>query len=266
MEYEKKSEYKILLNLSPSSLNLYYQSPLLFYLTYIAKVPDDTPVPVCYGLSGNIVHECLEKYAKKQLDRDGACLHLINQWENKNLNLCQDIKGCALNQIEYLAAMLNGMQIIDLHENHLCEERISIPFKENDIIKIKLKGIIDLQANKKNEEDLVIIDYKTSNNVSQDKSFERQAMFYNLLIYDKKNVIPKKTIFYYLKLGVAKEYSFSLNEIEEFRKELNEIADKLLSFGLDIGNYSIGEIDDLFNSKRKACLEEIERRKRFGII
>ena len=75
----KNGESKVSFNLSPTSLNLFYQSPLLFYLTYIAKVPDDTPVPLCYGLSGTIVHECLEKYAKKELDRDESCLHLINQ-------------------------------------------------------------------------------------------------------------------------------------------------------------------------------------------
>ena len=66
MEFEKEWGKKISFNLSPSSINVYYQSPLLFYLKYIAKVPDDTSVPVCYGLSGSIVHECLEKYAKKE--------------------------------------------------------------------------------------------------------------------------------------------------------------------------------------------------------
>src|SRR3989338_414821 len=102
MEIEEEGEKKISLNLSPSSINIYYQSPLLFYLKYIAKVPDDTPVPVCYSLSGRIVHDCLEKYAKKELDRDGTYSHLLNQWEEKNISSHEDIRGNLLNPMEYL--------------------------------------------------------------------------------------------------------------------------------------------------------------------
>jgi hypothetical protein len=258
---EKNKKNKISFNLSPSSLNLYYQSPLLFYLTHIAKVADDTAVPVCYGISGNIVHECLEKYAKKEFDRDGGCIHLINKWENCCLHKHLDLGGNPLNQIDYLTAMLNGMQIVDSHKNHICEETIQFPFKENEIMKIGIKGIIDLQATKKNEDKPVIIDYKTSNNVSESKNFERQALFYNLLIHKKKNIIPAKTHFHYLKLGVSKDYIFNLAQIENFHKELNSVAEEILFLGDDISNYPAGEIEDIFNSKKQACLREIERRK-----
>ena len=102
MEAGQESEQKISLNLSPSSINTFYQSPLLFYLKYIAKVPDDTPVPVCYSLSGNIVHECLEKYAKKEVDRDGAYSHFLIQWEKQNLCSHGDVYGNFLNPSEYV--------------------------------------------------------------------------------------------------------------------------------------------------------------------
>ncbi|MDO8517463.1 MAG: PD-(D/E)XK nuclease family protein [Nanoarchaeota archaeon] len=261
MEINKECERKIFLNLSPSSLNTYYQSPLLFYLKYIAKVPDDTYVPVCYGLSGNIVHECLEKYAKKELDRDGVYLHLLTQWEKQNLPEQKDICNNILNPLEYLNAILKGIEIIDQHENHICEETILFPFKENENIKIGIKGIIDLQAIEKECKQQVILDYKTSNSVSEDKNFERQALFYNFLIYKKKNIIPSKTCLHYLKLGVSKEYIFDIDEITEFEKELHKIADTILTYGTNIENYPIGRIDDLFNSKKQACLKEIERRK-----
>lgn len=260
MEFRKECEKKISLNLSPSSINTYYQSPLLFYLKYIAKVPDDTPVPVCYGLSGNIVHECLEKYAKNELDKDGAYLHLLTQWEKQNLHGHRDIYGNLLNPLEYINAMIRGMEIIDQHENHICEETILFPLKENEIIKIGIKGIIDLQALEKKFKQHVILDYKTSNNISEDKNFERQALFYNLLLYKKKNIIPSKTSLHYLKLGISKDYVFSLEDIEEFERELHQIADMILLCGIDIKNYPIGQIDDLFNSKKQACLREVERR------
>lgn len=259
---EKRSEKKISLNLSPSSINTYYQSPLLFYLKYLAKVPDDTSVPLCYGLSGSIVHACLEKYAKKELDRDGAYSHLLTQWEKQNLHIHKDINNNLLNPIDYLTAMMKGLQIIDQHENHISEETILFPFKENENIKIGIKGIIDLQATEKEGKQHVILDYKTSNSVSEDKSFERQALFYNLLIYKQKNIIPSKTSLHYLKLGVSKDYVFSLEEIKEFENTLHEIANQILLFGTNIKNYPIGQIDDIFNSKKQACLKEIERRNR----
>ena len=260
MESEKGVEKKIYLNLSPSSINIYHQSPLLFYLTYIAKVPDDTPVPVCYGLSGNIVHECLEKYAKKEIDRDGAYSHLLKQWEKHNLYNHKDVYNGVLNPMDYLTAMIRGIEIVDDHENHICEETILFPLKENEIMKIGIKGIIDLQATEKKFNQPILLDYKTSNSISKDKNFERQALFYNLLLYKKKNIIPAKTSLHYLKLGVSKEYSFGLKEIEEFERELHKIADLILSRGTDIGNYPVGQIEGIFNSKKQACLREVERR------
>lgn len=255
----EEGEKKITLNLSPSSLNIYHQSPLLFYLKYIAKVPDDTPVPVCYGLSGSIVHECLEKYAKKEMDRDEAYSHLLTKWEKQNLHIHSDIFGNLLNPMEYLNAMIKGIEIIDKHENHICEETITFPLKENDDIKIGIKGIIDLQAKDKNNQH-VILDYKTSNSVSKDKSFERQALFYNFLLHKKKNILPSKTSLHYLKLGVSTDYIFTKEQVDEFELELHRIADTILQFGTNIENYPIGKIDDVFNSKKQACLREVERR------
>jgi hypothetical protein len=257
---EKECDEKICLNLSPSSLNIYYQSPLLFYLKYIAKVPDDTPVPVCYGLSGNIVHECLEKYAKKELDRDGAYVHFLTQWTKQNLNSHRDIYCNLLNPQEYLRAMIRGIEIIDQHEGHICEEIITFPLKENETIKIGMKGIIDLQATEKESKQQVILDYKTSNSVSVDKNFERQALFYNFLLHKKKNFLPSKTILHYLKLGVSKDYIFCLEDLQQFEKELHRVAEEILSFGMDIGKYPIGKIEDRFNSKKQACLKEQKRR------
>ena len=260
MEAGQECEQKISLNLSPSSINTFYQSPLLFYLKYIAKVPDDTPVPVCYSLSGNIVHECLEKYAKKEVDRDGAYSHFLIQWEKQNLCSHGDVYGNFLNPSEYISAMIRGIEVIDQHENHICEETIIFPLKENEVIRIGIKGIIDMQAIEKKCKQNVILDYKTSNSVSEDKNFERQALFYNFLIHKKKNIIPSKTSLHYLKLGVSKDYTFGLKEIEEFEKELHRIADMILAFGTNIENYPIGRINDMFNSKKQACLREVERR------
>lgn len=255
---------QISFNLSPSSLNTYFKSPLLFYLTHIRKVPDDTKVPVCYGLSGNIVHNCLEKYAKGEINRDEACLLLASQWDKMNLDHHKDVKNEVLNRETYLLALVKGLGVVDQHEDHICEEMIKFPFAESEKIKIGIKGIVDLQANQKEDKTKVIIDYKTSNSVNQGKDFERQALFYNLLIHKKKGHIPEKTIFHYLKLGVPKTYSFSSEDVQAFEEELNIIANEILDFGTEIGKYPVGDVNDLFNSKKEACYREISRRRLFA--
>jgi len=253
---------QIKFNLSPSSISTYYESPLLFYLKYIAKVPDDTQVPVCYGLSGSIVHDCLEKYAKGDLDRDQTYLTLITEWQKQNLHIHQDIKGEPLGQTEYLMALLNGMQIVDNHQDHICEEKISFPLIDNEQYKIGIKGIVDLQTTQKHDNQKIIIDYKTSNNIDNGEAFRRQALFYTLLIYKKKNIIPHKATFHYLKLNTKKEYTFTIDEILSFENEIKKIAEEIISYGHDIRRYPIGDINSIFNTKRQACLREVERRKR----
>ena len=259
-DIKDSSGKKISFNLSPSSLNVFFKSPLLFYLQYIAKVPDDTSVPICYGLSGNIVHDCLEKYAKGELNKEGAYLAFAQKWESANLEIHKDVKGEVLDKTAYLMALIKGMNVVDKHEEHVCEEMINFTFAENEIMKIGLKGIIDLQAKKKDEGKEVIVDYKTSNSVNGGKDFERQALFYNYLIHKKKDVLPEKTSFHYLKLDIEKIYQFSHKDLIMFETELQNVANKLLSWGKDISNYPIGDVNDLFNSKKKACMREVARR------
>ena len=240
------------------------QSPLLFYLTYIEKVPDDTAVPVCYSISGNLVHSCLEKYANKEFDRDGVCMFFATQWAMQNLDIHLNIKNEVLNKEDYFLALIRGMSIVDSHDNHVCEEMIKFPFVENEVMKIGIKGIVDLQATPKGDNELVVIDYKTSNSINESKDFERQALFYNFLIHKKSGVLPKKTVFHYLKHGVPKVYSFSHDDIRAFEEELRIIANQILEYGADINKYPIGEINDLFNSKKQACLREVARRGIFS--
>ena len=257
----KNKEDRVRVNLSPTSINMYYKSPLLFYLTYIAKVPDDTVVPVCYGLSGNIVHDCLQRYAQREMTPDEAYLYLMQQWTDKRLNIHKDINNRLLDQTDYLAAISRGMRIIEEHEEHICEETFSFPFKQNEQIVIGIKGIVDLQARHKASKQPVIIDYKTSNSVNTGKDFDRQALFYNYLVHKQKGLLPSSTTFHYLKLGVSKRYCFTPIDMQAFEEELHILAEEILKQGTDIANYPAGDIDDLFNAKKQACLNELTRRK-----
>ena len=187
-------------------------------------------------------------------------MFLISEWEKKNLDYHKDVKDEPLNRQDYLLALTKGLNIVDLHENQICEETIQFHLTENETMKIGIKGIIDLQATQKSNNENVIIDYKTSNSVNQGKEFKRQALFYNYLIYKKKNILPEKTVFHYLKLNIPKIYSFSQTDLQVFEKELITVAEKILDYGLDIGNYPTGNIGGLFNSTKKACEQEVQRR------
>ena len=46
----------------------------------------------------------------------------------------------------------------------------------------------------------------------------------------------------------------------------NEIADKILTYGTNIENYPAGQIDDLFNAKKQACLKEVNKRKQLDSV
>ncbi len=257
MEEVKKTRF----NISPSSMNTYYESPLLFFLKYIAKVPDDTEVPQCYGLSGSIVHDCLERYAKGEMDKDEVYLFLASEWKKQGLEEHKDVKGSPLDQMPYILALSHGINVVEQHDNHICEEDIIFPLIENEKFNIGMRGIIDLQVTHPTDNEQIIIDYKTSNRIDEGDGFRRQALFYTMLIHKKKGYIPKKTVFYYLKLGAQKAYSFTLEEIKEFEKEIESVANQIISYNNEIGNYPVGDISSIFNSKQKACRAEAEARR-----
>lgn len=258
MEEKKKTKF----NLSASSLNTYYESPLLFYLKYIARVPDDTDVPVCYGLSGSIVHDCLEKYVKGELTQDEAYTYFIEEWEKQELHVHKDLKGEVLDKMPYILALTNGMRIVADYEDHVCEEDFLFPLIETEDFEIGMRGFIDLQTTQVADKQKVIVDYKTSNRVDEGENFKRQALFYSMLIHKKKGYIPAKTVFHYLKLGAKKEYSFTIEEVIEFEKELESVAKEIISYKNEISRFPAGDVSSIFNSKQKACMAELEARKK----
>ena len=259
--------------LSPSTLNLMHECSRCFWLSThkVWSRPAGIFPSLPSGMDG-ILKTHFDKFMEKdklppELCNNSECANLklfdneelLKEWRNSRKGLWfEDKDGNILHGgIDNLLINKKNNKFIVLDY-----KTRGFPLKENDIMKIGLKGIIDLQATKKEGSEFVIIDYKTSNSIDKGENFERQALFYNMLLHKKKNIIPSKTIFHYLKLNAVKEHVFSLEDVEEFKEELNRIADQLLDSGTDIKNYPIGEINDIFNSKRQACLEEIERRQR----
>jgi len=237
-------------NLSPSSLNSYLESPLVFYYTYIEKKEPDTDVPTCYSLAGNLVHHILEN----KLSANKVFWGLLEQ---KNLNKLRGFNFKPLNGNDYYHAAVRGTDLMKTKYDVLrCEEKIVFGYSKN----IKIKGFIDVIALLKQNGELVIEDWKTSSRIDVSDNFRRQALFYVTLFYKKYNVLPTKVIFEYLKIGQEKEYSFSLKEVEDFWLYIHSIIKEIEEKGTDINNYAIGDIKSGFNEYKQACHIEQDRR------
>ena len=102
---------KINFSLSPSSINLFNDSELLFYYSYVIKAKPDTEVVQCYGAAGNVVHEVLEEYiADKTIDIEKL---FEIKWEKKKLFEFRGMNGRPLSYQQYLDSVMLGKKLLD---------------------------------------------------------------------------------------------------------------------------------------------------------
>ncbi len=237
-------------NISASSYSLFKQSPLIFYYRYIAKAKSDTKTNGVYGDAGNVVHNTLDDYYKdKDLDTDKQ---FEEMWLEKNLNTLKGFNGKILDKNKFKNALNYGKKLIDSVHNIInSEEYIELPFAKN----INIKGYIDAVADK--DGDIHIIDWKTNSAI---KDFTVHAKMYFLLFYLKHKIMPTKAIYEYIKLGKARTYKFTMEEILEFQNELQNFIDDIKEWGYDINKYEVGDIDNPFNDHKQKCLKEQYRR------
>lgn len=252
---------KIEFNLSPSALNTYLDSELLFYFIQIAKLQEDTKVVQCYSKSGQCVHQILEDFAHKKFDEKDLKVYFDRMWNDYDLNTLIGMNGKPLDKQVYYDAILRGVDLLNTkYKNYKPEEKIVFPLYEDDNFKIGMKGIIDLpcEVDGKN----VICDYKTSSSLPEDgdDSFLRQGKYYSLITYKKHGFVVDEVIFEYLKIKKDKSHKFSEQELLDFEIYLKKIAKEIAMKGTNIENYAIGNIDSIFNGHSKRCIAERERR------
>lgn len=259
-------------NLSPSSLNIYKESPLVFYFQYIEGSYPDTSVPEAYGKAGSVVHSLLENYVNRDIN---PIEQFEEEWKRYGVDNEKTL-GAPLDQSLYLKAVRKGVEILNTkYEITKTEEKLFFPVINDRRGVVNLKGVIDCQGTfKERNGRRVIVDWKTSSSVDEGDKFRRQGLFYVLLDYlrhrkqnpDKEYDIPV-VVFEYVKIDETKMFDFSLSEIQSFEDTLYEIIDEILEKGDDIKNYEIGEIDTPFNHHYQKCLEESrERSKKDKIV
>lgn len=256
-----KMEEKIKFNLSPSSLNLFFESPLLFYYTYIEKAQPDTEVPDAYSSGGTLVHKILELYADGVKE---ASKNFETMWETYHMEQKTTMNGRPLPKSDYMKATTNGVRLLENRYNITkTENKYTFPFINNDKIEINLKGYVDGEGKIIETGENIILDWKTSSNVEQGEAFRRQGLFYTFM-HMKSNphldVIPMM-VFEYVKINERKVYHFTKKELEEFEKLLYDIAKQIKEYGRDKTKYPIGDITSPFNCHAKKCAEEVMRRQ-----
>jgi len=253
-------------NLSPSSLNLYLDSEITFYFTYLLKPEPDTKEYTAYSLGGNAVHNSLEKYAHERNIK--KTIEYFNKfWETNKISDLPALFNKKLQKEKYLTALKKGIKLInEKYDVISVEKRLQKKLIEYKGFKVDKKGFVDLIGilkkdlviNKKGSK--VIVDWKTSNSVDQKGVFRKQALFYAHMIYCLTGEIINGAIFEYLKINTYQEYYFEKEEIIKFGDYLKKIVIEIINKSSSIKNFSIGNYDSPFNKYKGYCEKEITER------
>jgi CRISPR/Cas system-associated exonuclease Cas4 (RecB family) len=243
-------------NISPSALNLYKVSPLIFYLKYIEKAKPDTRVFTCYGNAGSIVHKCIERYCVGHTDFEEF---FFKEWDKNNLDSDCGFNSSTLSKADYFSMAAKGIILVkDNYDIKKVENVIEIPHIEDDEFHIKVKGIIDFYGMDK-EGKHIIADWKTGNSNGSD--FEMHSKHYIYLIYKEYGIVIDRMVIHYLKDDKIKEYKFNEADLIEYEQELKDIINVLRVKGKDINKYDLGDIDWIFNDYKERCYYEKQKRE-----
>lgn len=205
---------------SPSSINLYKQCPRKYFYQYILKLPTR---PSIHLIRGFIVHEILEEFFKIDINsldkvsykygfRSYVMSKLAKLWGNNKNKLLK--LGLTTDDLEHY--YVDSQQML----NNFIEsfsEKLGNKFKEtNDLEKafkqltpiveeeiknqdLQVRGFID--AIYDTEDEVVIIDYKTSKKDDMTPEYRLQLGIYALLYKRKYNKTPSRVGINFLKFG-----------------------------------------------------------------
>ena len=243
-------------NLSPSAINTYRNSQLEFYFQQIVKAKPDTQTIECFGDAGNAVHEALEESEHKDI------INKFNQqWDFHGLDFKNAMNNKPLSKALYMNAVLNGVNILNNFKDYDIkkEELVLFSLIDNNDFKINIKGFIDGYYSDENDA-LIGFDWKTSSSVDNSDNFTLQAKHYCYSLYRKFGKVPKKFMFYYVKINKVKEEMFTEQELLDYEKYLKSLADEIMQKGDDISKYDCGNYSHIFNAHKQKCDTEFKKR------
>lgn len=205
---------------SPSSINMYKQCPRRYFYRYILKLPTKGSIHL---IRGNIVHTTLEKFFSIDLDqfdshefesgfRSYVLAWLTKLWKEnkKELDKLQmtngDIESYFIDSHKMLMNFVDQFVLKlkkKIYEGNDLKESFKIltPAVEEEIIneELKVRGYID--AIHDLQEEVIIMDYKTSKKDDMTPEYRLQLGIYALLYKLKYKKVPKKVGINFLKFG-----------------------------------------------------------------
>ncbi len=223
---------------SPSSINTYKQCPRKYFYQYILKLPTKQSIHL---IRGSVVHGVLEKFFDidiTSLDpvdykygfRSYIMASFARLWkDNKERLLRLNLSGDQLDHY-YIESqdMLNNF--LDSFSEKLDEKlkktndlgeafKMMTPFVEEEIKneELMVRGFID--AIHSDSDEIIIMDYKTSNKEDITPEYRLQLGIYALLYKEKYNKTPDKVGINFLRFG-EKMIDVDDSLLEEARTEI----------------------------------------------
>lgn len=202
---------------SPSSINTYKQCPRKYYYTYIKKLKT---LPSIHLVKGKIVHSVLEDFFKINPDKlpDEGYEHLLaglikdflaKEWEKAEpelnelkLNEAQSLfyyEECQKMLIYWYSNFLKKLSKEKLSFKEAFKKWVPLTEEEYMSERYQVKGFID--AIHKFENEVVVMDYKTSNKDEITPEYKLQLAIYALLYQEKHGVVPSRAGIDFLKYG-----------------------------------------------------------------
>jgi putative RecB family exonuclease len=235
---------------SPSSINLYKQCPRRYFYQYIVKLPTK---PSIHLIRGSIVHSVLEKF----FELDVSCLDpedydhgfrsyvaacLTKLWKENGERLAklglsnQEIEDYLIDSVDMLNNFIDRFSI-KLRQKMETDSfidafKVLTPAVEEEIVNEELgvRGFID--AIHDHDDEIVIMDYKTSKRDDLTPEYRLQLGIYALLYKLKYNAVPSKVGINFLKFD-EKVIDVEPSLLEEAEKEVREIHEKTMTDNID---------------------------------
>lgn len=201
---------------SPSSINVYKQCPRRYFYQYILKLPTKDNI---HSVKGKIAHSVLEKFFdmdithfkeedyKKELSY--YLKNLFNAIWLKKLEKFQEIEAdekTIISAKEEIAGMMaNWLQAFfeKIDNSGLSFQEAFNKFKpveresRYESKEHKVRGFVDVVE--KTDDEIKVLDYKTSGSFGITENYELQLAIYALLYKEKHGKLPHKLSIWFLK-------------------------------------------------------------------
>ena len=225
LKYDLKDDFSVKIpekiHLSASAIDTYKSCPLKFRLSKLDGIPQNASKPEL--IFGNIIHSVLQRFhePKKELSKDRILRLLDEEWKKDDFDYKVREERFKQQGIEILKqyCILVRSQPPNVLKR---EEKFSF-----DIDQITIAGAID-RIDRENEE-ISIVDYKTSKTSSSAKSSLQLAIYcmYLTQLNDKLiGGLPKKASLYFLRDNEkpVREHTFNSLELKVVEKKIKDVA------------------------------------------